>query len=222
MTYTEAMKQGHLVLPAALLFNYHKIFQSADDFLVWQFLYFQNTNVKEDIAPSEIAESIGKTITDVNRSISRLTESQLLTFEVNHDRGMIFDTSLAFQKLDAVLDETVKEQLTTDNALQDLVKVFESELGRYLSPLELEDLEKTIKDDETDPDLVRAALREAVFSNKTNWKYINAILRNWRRDGITTVRQVEERRRQREEADPTKVTVSNDFLNAMSLWSNED
>lgn len=222
MTYTEAMKQGHLVLPAALLFNCHKIFQSADDFLVWQFLYFQNTNVKEDIAPSEIAESIGKTITDVNRSISRLTENQLLAFEVNHDRGMVFDTSLAFQKLDAVLDETVKEQLTSDNALQDLVKVFESELGRYLSPLELEDLEKTIKDDETDPDLVRAALREAVFSNKTNWKYINAILRNWRRDGITTVRQVEERRRQREEADPTKVTVSNDFLNAMSLWSNED
>lgn len=222
MTYTEAMKQGHLVLPAALLFNYHKIFQSADDFLVWQFLYFQNTNVKEDIASSEIAESIGKTITDVNRSISRLTENQLLAFEVNHDRGMVFDTSLAFQKLDAVLDETVKEQLTSDNVLQDLVKVFESELGRYLSPLELEDLEKTIKDDETDPDLVRAALREAVFSNKTNWKYINAILRNWRRDGITTVRQVEERRRQREEADPTKVTVSNDFLNAMSLWSNED
>lgn len=222
MTYTEAMKQGHLVLPAALLFNYHKIFQSADDFLVWQFLYFQNTTVKEDIAPSEIAESIGKTITEVNRSISRLTENQLLTFEVNHDRGMVFDTSLAFQKLDAILDETVKEQLTTDNALQELVKVFENELGRYLSPLELEDLEKTIKDDETDPDLVRAALREAVFSNKTNWKYINAILRNWRRDGITTVRQVEERRRQREEADPAKVTVSNDFLNAMSLWSNDD
>lgn len=221
MTYTEAMRQGYLVLPAALLFNYHKIFQSADDFLVWQFLYFQNTNAKEEIAPSEIAESIGKTITEVNRSISRLMESQLLSFEVNHDSGMTFDVSPAFQQLDRILDEKLEEPLSNTNALEALVDDFQKELGRFLSPFELEDLEKTVKEDETDPALIREALREAVFNNKTSWKYINAILRNWRRDGITTVRQVEERRRQREEADPSKVTVSDEFLNAMGIWGND-
>ena len=220
MTYTEAMRQGYLVLPAALLFNYHKIFQSADDFLVWQFLYFQNTNAKEEIAPSEIAESIGKTITEVNRSISRLMESQLLSFEVNHDSGMTFDVSPAFQQLDRILDEKLEEPLSNTNALEALVDDFQKELGRFLSPFELEDLEKTVKEDDTDPALIREALREAVFNNKTSWKYINAILRNWRRDGITTVRQVEERRRQREEADPSKVTVSDEFLNAMGIWGN--
>lgn len=221
MTYTEAMRQGYLVLPAALLFNYHKIFQSADDFLVWQFLYFQNTNAKEEIAPSEIAESIGKTITEVNRSISRLMESQLLSFEVNHDSGMTFDVSPAFQQLDSILDEKLEEPLSNTNALEALVDDFQKELGRFLSPFELEDLEKTVKEDDTDPALIREALREAVFNNKTSWKYINAILRNWRRDGITTVRQVEERRRQREEADPSKVTVSDEFLNAMGIWGND-
>ncbi|MDG3141336.1 DnaD domain-containing protein [Streptococcus suis] len=221
MTYTEAMRQGYLVLPAALLFNYHKIFQSADDFLVWQFLYFQNTNAKEEIAPSEIAESIGKTITEVNRSISRLMESQLLSFEVNHDSGMTFDVSPAFQQLDRILDEKLEEPLSNTNALEALVDDFQKELGRFLSPFELEDLEKTVKEDDTDPALIREALREAVFNNKTSWKYINAILRNWRRDGITTVRQVEERRRQREEADPSKVTVSDEFLNAMGIWGND-
>ena len=221
MTYTEAMRQGYLVLPAALLFNYHKIFQSADDFLVWQFLYFQNTNAKEEIAPSEIAESIGKTITEVNRSISRLMESQLLSFEVNHDSGMTFDVSPAFQQLDRILDEKLEEPLSNTNALEALVDDFQKELGRFLSPFELEDLEKTVKEDDTDPSLIREALREAVFNNKTSWKYINAILRNWRRDGITTVRQVEERRRQREEADPSKVTVSDEFLNAMGIWGND-
>lgn len=221
MTYTEAMRQGYLVLPAALLFNYHKIFQSADDFLVWQFLYFQNTNAKEEIAPSEIAKSIGKTITEVNRSISRLMESQLLSFEVNHDSGMTFDASPAFQQLDRILDEKLEEPLSNTNALEALVDDFQKELGRFLSPFELEDLEKTVKEDDTDPALIREALREAVFNNKTSWKYINAILRNWRRDGITTVRQVEERRRQREEADPSKVTVSDEFLNAMGIWGND-
>ena len=102
-----------------------------------------------------------------------------------------------------------------------MVDDFQKELGRFLSPFELEDLEKTVKEDDTDPALIREALREAVFNNKTSWKYINAILRNWRRDGITTVRQVEERRRQREEADPSKVTVSDEFLNAMGIWGND-
>ena len=90
-----------------------------------------------------------------------------------------------------------------------------------LSPFELEDIQKTIKDDKIDPDLVRAALREAVFNGKTNWNYINAILRNWRREGITTLRQVEERRLEREEAKSSQVPISDEFLTAMNLWSDQ-
>ena len=91
-----------------------------------------------------------------------------------------------------------------------------------LSPFELEDLQKTVSDDKTDPDLVRSALREAVFNGKTNWNYIQAILLNWRREGISTLRQVEERRKEREQANPANVTVSDDFLSAMNLWSDSD
>ncbi|HGO0536545.1 TPA: DnaD domain-containing protein, partial [Streptococcus pyogenes] len=92
-------------------------------------------------------------------------------------------------------------------------------LGRFLSPFELEDLEKTLRDDKTDPDLIREALKEAVFNGKTNWKYIQAILRNWRKEGIVNLRQVEERRRVREGEDLSQVTISEDFLSAMNLWS---
>ncbi|MDY4760644.1 DnaD domain-containing protein [Streptococcus thoraltensis] len=225
MTYTQAMKQGNLVLPAALLFNYHNIFESAEDFLVWQFFYFQNTSHKEEMSPSEIAESIGKTVSDINRIISRLTDQELLdtkTIELGGEIEMIFDTTPALNKLDNLLEVKKEAPKTSENALKGLVQDFENELGRLLSPFELEDLTKTVKEDGIDPDLVRQALREAVFNNKTSWNYINAILRNWKRDGITTVRQVEERRRQREEADPKKVTVSDDFLNAMSIWGNDN
>ncbi|AXJ13258.1 DnaD domain-containing protein [Streptococcus pluranimalium] len=225
MTYTQAMKQGHLVLPAALLFHYHQIFESAEDFLVWQFFYFQNTSHKEEMASSEIAESIGKTVTEVNRIISRLTDQDLLdmkTIELGGEIEMIFDTTPAMVKLDNLLTEKKETPKTSGNAFKELVQDFENELGRLLSPFELEDLTKTVKDDGIDPDLVRQALREAVFNSKTSWNYINAILRNWKRDGITTVRQVEERRRQREEADPKKVTVSDDFLNAMNIWGNDN
>mgnify|MGYP003362638934 FL=1 len=102
--------------------------------------------------------------------------------------------------------------------MKDLVDTFQQELGRLLTPFEIEDLTKTIQDDQTNPDLVKAALREAVFNGKANWKYIQAILRNWRREGITSLAQVEAKRAEREATSPQNITVSDDFLSAMNLW----
>ena len=229
MSFLQHYKSGNLVLPSALLFHYKDIFSNADDFLVWQFFYFQNTTKMEDIATSQIATAIGKTVPEVNRSVSNLISQELLdmkTIELDGESEVLFDATLALKKLDDLLtaaDETaVSSSKGISNALKDLVEDFERELGRMLSPFELEDLQKTVSDDKTDPDLVRAALREAVFNGKTNWNYIQAILRNWRREGISTLRQVEERRKEREQANPANVTVSDDFLSAMNLWSDSD
>lgn len=229
MSFLQHYKSGNLVLPGALLFHYKDIFSNADDFLVWQFFYFQNTTKMEDIATSQIATAIGKTVPEVNRSVSNLISQELLdmkTIELDGESEVLFDATLALKKLDDLLtaadETTVLSSKGTSNALKDLVEDFERELGRMLSPFELEDLQKTVSDDKTDPDLVRSALREAVFNGKTNWNYIQAILRNWRREGISTLRQVEERRKEREQANPANVTVSDDFLSAMNLWSDSD
>ena len=229
MTYLDAFKSGNLVLPSALLLHFKELFPSSDDFLVWQFFYFQNTTKMEDIATSQIATAIGKTVPEVNRSVSNLISQELLdmkTIELDGESEVLFDATLALKKLDDLLtaadETTVSSSKGISNALKDLVEDFERELGRMLSPFELEDLQKTVSDDKTDPDLVRSALREAVFNGKTNWNYIQAILRNWRREGISTLRQVEERRKEREQANPANVTVSDDFLSAMNLWSDSD
>ncbi|MCB5015261.1 DnaD domain-containing protein [Streptococcus mutans] len=229
MSFLQHYKSGNLVLPSALLFHYKDIFSNADDFLVWQFFYFQNTTKMEDIATSQIATAIGKTVPEVNRSVSNLISQELLdmkTIELDGESEVLFDATLALKKLDDLLtaadETTVSSSKGTSNALKDLVEDFERELGRMLSPFELEDLQKTVSDDKTDPDLVRSALREAVFNGKTNWNYIQAILRNWRHEGISTLRQVEERRKEREQANPANLTVSDDFLSAMNLWSDSD
>lgn len=226
MQFLEYYKSGNLVLPAALLFHYKDIFANSDDFLVWQFFYLQNTTKLDDLAPSQIASALDRTVADVNRIISGLTSQELLdmkTIELDGEIEIIFDASPVLAKLDALLaqPEDTEAPAEEGNQLKSLVEDFERELGRMLSPFELEDIQKTIKDDKTDPDLVRAALREAVFNGKTNWNYINAILRNWRREGITTLRQVEERRLEREEAKSSQVSISDEFLTAMNLWSDQ-
>ncbi len=226
MQFLEYYKSGNLVLPAALLFHYKDIFANSDDFLVWQFFYLQNTTKLDDLAPSQIASALDRTVADVNRIISSLTSQELLdmkTIELDGEIEIIFDASPVLAKLDALLaqPEDTEAPAEEGNQLKSLVEDFERELGRMLSPFELEDIQKTIKDDKIDPDLVRAALREAVFNGKTNWNYINAILRNWRREGITTLRQVEERRLEREEAKSSQVPISDEFLTAMNLWSDQ-
>lgn len=225
MTYLEQYQSGQLTLPSALFFHFKSIFKTADDFLVWQFFYLQNTTNLSDLTPSRIATSLDKTVADINRSISNLTSQGLLdvkTIELNHEIEIIFDTSPVFTKLDKLFEEdnqVIIDNKTSDsNRLKDLVGDFERELGRLLSPFELEDLQKTLQEDQTDPDIVRAALREAVFNGKTSWNYINAILRNWRREGLTTIRQIEERKQAREDNQMKDLAISDDFKNAMNLW----
>ena len=222
MTYLSAYKTGNLVLPTELLFHFHEIFDNSDDFLVWQFFYLQNTTSLEEISPVQIAESIGKSVAEVNRSMSNLTEKGLLqykTIALNGEIEAVFDALPALERLDEIVENhSSVAQAVSQNVLKDLVGTFQQELGRLLTPFEIEDLTKTIQDDKTSPELVTAALREAVFNGKANWKYIQAILRNWRREGITTVAQVEAKREEREATNPQNITVSDDFLKAMDLW----
>ncbi|MGC6568732.1 DnaD domain-containing protein [Streptococcus sp. VTCC 12886] len=222
MNYSQQFRQGNVVIPAALLFHYKELFSSADDFLIWQFFFYQNTSHLESLAPSEVAQATGKTVARVNQAIENLQEAGLLEFKTISIAGeieMIFDALPALEKLDMLLEaKQPVEMVRTENDLKTLVGDFERELGRFLSPFEIEDLQKTVEDDKTSVDLVRAALKEAVFNNKTNWKYIQAILRNWRREGITTVAQVEAKNIDRDIQNPKNVTVSSDFLDAMNLW----
>ncbi|MTB59246.1 DnaD domain-containing protein [Streptococcus uberis] len=225
MSFFENYKSGNLVYPSALLFHFKDIFTNTDDFLVWQFFYLQNTTRMDDLAPSQIATALGKSVADVNRSISSLTSQELLdikTIKVGDEIETIIDASPVLEKLDQLVTKS-KDQPVHDedqgNQFKQIVSEFERELGRFLSPFELEDLEKTVKEDKTDIDLIREALKEAVFNGKTNWKYIQAILRNWRKEGITNLYQVEERKRAREEANASQVSPSDDFLSAMNLWS---
>ena len=223
MTYFDAFKSGNLVLPSALLLHFKELFPSSDDFLVWQFFYLQNTTALGDVSPSQIAEIIGKEVADVNQSISNLTENGLLqyrTIELNGEIELIFDASLAFERLDSLLDTQAPATTAPNpqNQLKALVETFQQELGRLLTPFEIEDLSKTVKDDGIKADLIKEALREAVLSGKPNWKYIQAILRNWRHEGIQSVAQVEAKRAEREANNPKQVQASADFLDAMNLW----
>ena len=67
--------------------------------------------------------------------------------------------------------------------------MFEKEFGRALSPFECETLAMWIDQDHHDPIIIKAALRESVMSGKLNFRYIDRILFEWKKNGIQTIDQ---------------------------------
>ncbi|NQS76890.1 MAG: DnaD domain protein [Peptococcaceae bacterium] len=69
-----------------------------------------------------------------------------------------------------------------------LVSAFEQEFGRLLSPVELEQLGNW---DKNCPEpLIREGLKRAVLAGKYQFRYINGILTNWRKNNLRTVQEI--------------------------------
>jgi DNA replication protein len=93
----------------------------------------------------------------------------------------LVDQFLASQKSSQQLSKQVEET--------DLYTCFEKEFGRPLSPFECESLAMWMDDDHHDPVIIKAALKEAVMSGKLNFRYIDRILFEWKKNGIKTIEQ---------------------------------
>lgn len=204
MTYYENYMTGHIVLPHAMLEHFAQVFPSAEDFLVWLYLY-----ENRDIAPSEIATKTGKTLADVNRSIDKLQDFgslKVTLLGIAGDMETIFDVTPALKKLDQLDGLAKEEQIETTaptqqnkNQLQELVNIFEAEMG-MITPMQSEELRILLFEEKYDFELIKLALREAVVNRKVSLNYIKAILRNWRNDGLMSTQAVEQRKEERNEA----------------------
>jgi len=73
-----------------------------------------------------------------------------------------------------------------DGRTADLFAVFEREFGRPLSPMELETISAWLDQDRYPEELIRFALKEAVFAGKLSFRYIDRILLEWSRNRITS------------------------------------
>jgi len=71
----------------------------------------------------------------------------------------------------------------------DTYSIFEREFCRPLSPMELETITGWLEQDCYKEDLILAALKEAVFTGKLNFRYIDRILLEWQRNRVQSVEQ---------------------------------
>ncbi|MFZ5643972.1 MAG: DnaD domain-containing protein [Bacillota bacterium] len=97
------------------------------------------------------------------------------------------------EKAGAKLEGHGKTSVREDIAAE-CFKSFEKEFGRPLSPIETEKIAQWIG--QAGPELVQEALRRAVLNGKWNFRYIDTILLEWKKNNLTTVGSVTEHDRQ--------------------------
>lgn len=137
---------------------------------------------------------------------SLIDKGDLEIQQLTDDEGRIsscYSLDPLYSKLDQYLDEHVQikndQGKTIENRASDLdndplnrlCREFEIEFGRYLTPIEREEISDWLTIDHYEPEIIKLALREAVLSRALSFKYVDRVLLNWQRMNLKTPAEVQ-------------------------------
>lgn len=180
----ESMKNNY-VIPSILITSYKKIKLTEQEVIFIIYLI----NMKNlEFNPQELAKDLDMDINDLLKIIGDLNNKDLLNIDhivENKVHREIINLELLYNKLGFIIvNDNVKE--TKDKNLYDL---FEKEFGRTLSPMEYEIINAWT--DNYSKEIIMEALKEAVYNNVSNLRYIDKILSEWNKKGIKNIKDIE-------------------------------
>lgn len=198
---------GAVSIPRFLLDHYVEIGINEREMLLIIHLLAEPNNQSEDNL-ANIINRMGISQQEFTMVVQSLKKKNLLTFNdpKNKKKSVTnrFDISglidqlfelwgiYQFKQMEASDNNQNNQEssISTDNSLQNLTTLFESELGRPLTGLECEHIEKWLGASYSD-DLIIEALRRGVSAGIRSFRYLDTILREWEKKGIQTRMEVE-------------------------------
>lgn len=188
--FTELVEDGSLTVPNILLRNYADLGLSEKEFVLLLHVHSHIQKGNAFPTPTELSDHMTITTAECVKLLRSLVQRGFLTIEEFEQNGMIYEKyslKQLWEKLyDVVVMDQDQEKVEKENQLY---TIFEQEFGRPLSPIECETLAFWVDQDHHDPDIIISALREAVISGKLNFRYIDRILFEWKKNGIKTIEQ---------------------------------
>lgn len=193
-----AMNGGSAVVPAGLLKAYRGVGLSDSDLLlVIQLMAFRQLEQIDFPTPEQLGDRLGVTARTAAQHIGRLVKEGHLAIdeEIDARTGIQSErynwSALITRCAEWLADEYERRSRPERGGRRkaeetpDLFTVFEQEFGRPLSPMECETISAWIDQDEYPDELIRFALKEAVFAGKLHFRYIDRILIEWSRNRVT-------------------------------------
>lgn len=180
---------NQLQIPIELLSKYKQLgLNEKEVMLVLQLLrYLQIRN--EFPTPYELSQHVTMDEQECANLLRKLVQKNLLSIEKKENEDKQLSEAYSLDPLWEKLFIEEEIEIQEEQTIGTIFIVFEQEFGRPLSPFEIETINTWIDEDEIAPALIKAGLRESVLMGKLNFKYIDRILREWKKKGIHSVDQ---------------------------------
>ncbi len=200
----ELLKNGHIMVPMALLQNYKKLKLTDKELIVLIYLLGSN-----EFDPEKISKDLNIKLPDTLKLIDNLISKDVLKISVKSGKVCeeYIDLDEMYKKLVLTMMNDKKEAPKTT-----IYDRFEKEFGRTLSPMEYEIIGAWL-DNNYEEQTIELALKEAIYNGVTNLRYIDKILSEWKKKGIKTENDIKTEREKRSKQKPKKEVFEYDWLN---------
>lgn len=205
------LKERNIVVPLYLLQNYKELKIKIEEFIF--LMYLDNLGDKSLFDPKRFAVDLNISNKDVMNYINVLSDKNLITVKtIKTDKGLMEEQILLdgfYNKLSLLVMNDINENDSKKDT--DIYELIQKEFGRTLGTIEIEIINAWL-DNNISEELIIEALKEAVFNGVFNLKYIDKILYEWGKDGVKTVKDVEERRKKRNSKKEEKTDIDLDIV----------
>lgn len=192
------LAQRHVTIPQ-LFFSHYKALKITDNeavIIMHLLAFYEEGNAFP--TPQDLADRVSYGTNDVATILQRLMQKGFLEItQTTEADGVLYEQYTLFPLWESLmLRLTIDEQKSIEVKEQqeegEIFTLFETEFGRLFSPMELEMIGMWLDVEHYSPTLIKAALKEAVISDKLNLRYIDRILSEWSRKNITTAKQAQQ------------------------------
>ncbi len=173
------IKDRPLYIPRLLLSNYKSLGISDEELII--IMVIMNYGDKVVYDPELFAKDLNGDKRKIMKNIDSLCDKNILSLIIEKNNRKSYEyislDSLYEKLLNIVIDK--KEDEVIDNSI---FTIFENELGKLLSPMEIEKIKEWINSGNS-TEMITLALKEAVLNGVNNLNYIDSILNSWNKKG---------------------------------------
>lgn len=176
------LKDRPIVIPKVLFNNYRKLKITDSELIIIMLLMSMGDKVIYN--PDEFAKEINANKHEIMNTINNLCDKNIISLDVEKIDKKTYEylsLNLLYDKLfNLIFDKQDKEDDMEVNI--GVFDTFESELGRVLSPMEYGQIQEWLKSGNSE-EMITCALKEAVLSSTSSFRYMDSILNDWKKKG---------------------------------------
>ncbi|WP_181186050.1 DnaD domain-containing protein [Alkalicoccus urumqiensis] len=191
--YIQLLEETPFQFPAVLFRTYLSL--GLDDMQFLMLMHVHQFKQEGEVLPSpaQLASRMSTPEKDCSRLLSSLLSARFIEIKETQQADGTIEEFVSLKPL----YEKLGEWMNADEPEEDmhkqnqgnLFRCFEEEFARPLSPMEIEMISMWLDEDGHSVELIEGALKESVISSRLNFRYIDRILHEWKRNGIRSLQE---------------------------------